>query len=192
MAKTARATGTDNRQKILDTAMGLIAEKGVDQTSLAMIARKSGLSKGTLYYYYASKNDLIFDITDRHMEWITEAILSTGRPKNGLKTWESLLYAYFDVLLSARDRSRLHLYLIREAVSGNQALKIRFQKTYAHWFSLIDDTSRQIQADAENIRVKSKFLVAVVEGFILQELLEVEKTDIRDMVNLALKLVDSG
>ena len=74
MARTARGTGEDNRRKILDAAMAMIGEKGVEKTSLAAISRAAGLSKGTVYYYYASKNELIFDIADLHMERITTAL----------------------------------------------------------------------------------------------------------------------
>ena len=39
MARTAKGTGEDNRQKILETAVDIIGEKGVDRTSLSSIAK---------------------------------------------------------------------------------------------------------------------------------------------------------
>jgi AcrR family transcriptional regulator len=51
MAKTTKGTREDNRRKIIETAMAMISEKGVDKTSLAQISKASGVSKGTLYYY---------------------------------------------------------------------------------------------------------------------------------------------
>jgi len=38
----------------------MIGKKGVGKISLAQISKVSGLSKGTLYYYYASKNRKLF------------------------------------------------------------------------------------------------------------------------------------
>jgi len=133
MAKTAKGSGLDNRQKIMDAAMNIIGEQGVDKITLAQIAKASGLSKGTLYYYYASKNDLIFDIADFHMDRISTELF-TMIENEASPSWESLLTAFFEILLTSEARSRLHLYLMREAVSGNTSLKERFQKPMPNGF----------------------------------------------------------
>lgn len=188
MARTAKGTGADNRKKILDAAMAMIGEKGVDKTSLAEIARASGLSKGTLYYYYASKNDLIFDIADQHMANLTTAVFAMIE-KNNATTMAELLFAFFSALLASEARSRLHLYLVREAVSGNQPLKKRFRTTYARWFDMVDEIYGKIGKPREDVAAKARFLVAVADGFILQTLLEADRPDIRDIVRLMLAVV---
>ncbi len=189
MAKTAKGTGEDNRRKILNVARAMIGEKGVDKTSLAKISKASGLSKGTLYYYYASKNELIFDIADQHMEELTTALFDMIDENQGL-TWEGLLTAFFTTILSSEARSRLHLYLVREAISGNEDLKVRFRGTYAQWFAMVDEAYDKMPGPREDVGAKSKFLVAVVDGFILQTLLEADKPDIPGIVRLMLKVVD--
>jgi AcrR family transcriptional regulator len=189
MAKTTKGSGEDNRRKIIETAMAVIGEQGVDKTSLAHIAKVSGLSKGTLYYYYASKADLIFDMADLHMEQITTALFSMIENNNVL-SWENMFTAFFETLLTSEARSRLHLYLIREAVSGNESLKNRFQQTYSQWFALVDDAYAKMPGSQTQIPAKSKFLVAVVDGFILQGLLETETTSVREIVDLMLKTID--
>ncbi|MCG8564189.1 MAG: TetR/AcrR family transcriptional regulator, partial [Desulfobacterales bacterium] len=160
MAKTTRGTKADNRKKILAAARTLIAKNGVEKTSLAMISRHSEISKGTLYYYYASKAELVFDITDRHMDKITRDILKTDAPapqstEPGLDIprFKALLEAYFKIILASRTRSRLHLYLIREAMAGNQELRKRFQATYAQWFTLIDQTQTRHLPPTPRIRL---------------------------------------
>jgi AcrR family transcriptional regulator len=190
MARTTKGSGADNRQKILETAMAMISEKGVDKTSLARISVASGLSKGTLYYYYASKNELIFDIADLHIKRITTALFSMIDENRAL-SWEGLLTAFFDTLLTSEARSRLHLYLIREAVSGNGSLKARFQQTYSQWFALVDEAYGKMPGLQTEIPAKSKFLVAVVDGFILQGLLETDPTPVKEIVDLILKIIDT-
>ena len=188
MAKTARGSGLDNRKKIIDAAIAIIGEKGVDKTSLARISKVSGLSKGTLYYYYASKNDLIFDIADLHMERITADLFSMIEKNRGL-SWEELLTAFFNILLTSHTRSRLHLYLVREAVSGNHTLKVRFRNTYLNWFDMVARAASEMPGPPIDLRAKSKFLVAVVDGFILQSLLEVDEVSINEIVRLMVKVI---
>jgi AcrR family transcriptional regulator len=168
--------------------MALISEKGVGKTSLSEISKAAGLSKGTLYHYYASKNELIFDIADLHMERITRALFSLIEDNKAL-SWEDLLTAFFDLLLTSRDRSRLHLYLVREAVSGNESLRDRFQQTYAQWFGLVDQAYEQMPRLKGEIPAKAKFLVAVVDGFIIQDLLNTNPTAVKEIVHLILKTI---
>jgi len=45
-------------QELLDAALGLFVERGFSATRLDDVGRRAGVSKGTLYLYYASKEDL--------------------------------------------------------------------------------------------------------------------------------------
>ena len=44
---------------ILDSALELFAEKGYHQTSISDITRKAGISKGLIYNYFESKDDVL-------------------------------------------------------------------------------------------------------------------------------------
>ncbi|AZR72697.1 hypothetical protein BBF96_04400 [Anoxybacter fermentans] len=46
------------RENILKAAMELFAEKGFHETSMAAIAKRAGLGKGTLYWHFSSKDEL--------------------------------------------------------------------------------------------------------------------------------------
>jgi AcrR family transcriptional regulator len=47
------------RQKIVESALKLFAERGFDQTTMRLIAEEAGVSVGNTYYYFTSKEDLI-------------------------------------------------------------------------------------------------------------------------------------
>jgi AcrR family transcriptional regulator len=46
------------RRQILDGAMHVFLDKGFDAASMSEIARAAGVSKGTLYVYFADKQTL--------------------------------------------------------------------------------------------------------------------------------------
>lgn len=50
----------DRRNQIIDVAIELFASKGLDVTTVDEIAQAAGISKGTIYLYFKSKDD-IFD-----------------------------------------------------------------------------------------------------------------------------------
>ena len=49
----------ERKQEIIETAMLLFEEKGVQKTSMSDIARKLNVAKGLIYYYFRSKDELI-------------------------------------------------------------------------------------------------------------------------------------
>lgn len=54
------------RTELADAALRLWAEKGFDATSVASIADAAGVSKGTFYVYFSSKQALLEDVLRRY------------------------------------------------------------------------------------------------------------------------------
>jgi len=54
------------RAELAEIALRLWAEKGFDSTSVATIAEAAGISKGTFYLYFASKQALLEDVLQRY------------------------------------------------------------------------------------------------------------------------------
>lgn len=57
-------TEEERRSEILYTANQLFIEKGYDNTSISDILNKIGIAKGTLYYYFQLKEDIMNAIID--------------------------------------------------------------------------------------------------------------------------------
>ena len=55
----------ERKKQIIDAAEEVFTQKGFDQARTDDIAEETGLSKGTLYLYFKSKEDLIAAILDR-------------------------------------------------------------------------------------------------------------------------------
>jgi AcrR family transcriptional regulator len=49
----------ERKQMIMDTALEVFAAHGYESTSISMISRKAGVSKGLMYNYFVSKEDLL-------------------------------------------------------------------------------------------------------------------------------------
>ncbi len=57
-----------NRRKILRTAAALFASKGFEGTSVRNIAEKSGISVPGMFYYFSSKEMILFEIMTSFMD----------------------------------------------------------------------------------------------------------------------------
>ena len=56
----------ERRKEILDAAEQLFAAKGYDKTSTNDILEKVGIARGTLYYHFKSKEDILDAVIDRN------------------------------------------------------------------------------------------------------------------------------
>lgn len=54
-------------QELLDAALALFVEKGFAATRADEVAQRAGVSKGTLYLYYPSKEDLLKAVIREHL-----------------------------------------------------------------------------------------------------------------------------
>ncbi len=162
------------KQQIIEAGTRLIVQKGIEKTSLADIAEEAAISKGSLYYYYASKNELIFDITEAHINQISQNLFGIIEQSQGKASWEELLKILFERILAADTRGRLHLYLVQQALNENEDLKERFRKKYQEWKSMITEGFAKLEPKITNQRVLSSLIIAVLDGFLIQSLLEVE------------------
>ena len=59
-------TGRDTRARILDTAWGLVRERGVGAVTVADIAAATGVSRQLLYVYFENRAGLLVAMARRH------------------------------------------------------------------------------------------------------------------------------
>lgn len=68
-ARTSRdASGPPVPQRLLSTATRLFAERGYDRTSVQEIVEHAGVTKGALYHYFGSKDDLLHAVYARVLQ----------------------------------------------------------------------------------------------------------------------------
>ena len=53
------------RDKILDALQQLLLEKSIQHISVSEIAREAGMGKGSIYYYFPSKDAIIDALVER-------------------------------------------------------------------------------------------------------------------------------
>lgn len=59
------------KAKITEHSIRLFEQKGFTETSIQDIVDSIGVTKGTFYYYFSSKEQLLMDI---HMDYITKLL----------------------------------------------------------------------------------------------------------------------
>ncbi len=181
------ADSAKTRERIISSAARLIIKKGAENTSLSDIARESGISKGTLYYYYPTKSELIFEITNRHMKRLSEDIIYwVGNMSEDLPP-EKILQAVYSLLTRASKRGRLHLYLIYDGIAGNDEARERVRKIYQDWKDTVKEGLGKIIKDNPNKDILSELILGCLDGIFIQASLGIKDIPIDGMTKHILR-----
>lgn len=95
----------ERRNQLIDTALELFAERGLDNTTIKDLSVKAGVAQGLIYHYFDSKEDLLRAVVERHnvLPQLADVFATAaGRPAR-------------DVLAAAMNRAL-------ELLAGNQAM----------------------------------------------------------------------
>lgn len=73
------------RQVVLDATIGLLAERGVEATTMDAVARAAGISRSTLYRHWPERLPLLVDAIDHVGERFSRAHAPEPAPGQGLE-----------------------------------------------------------------------------------------------------------
>lgn len=157
----------DNKQRIIEAATKLFIKQGAHETSLADIAKELNISKGTLYYYYSTKSDLIFDVTDIYMKRLSSKLLTWVKGHDSTSSPAEIISVVFKTMFKTTTRGKLHIYLIYEAISHNKLLKKRIQSAYAEWQKMLEEALEEILGDSKNPAIIAEIILTMITGGIV-------------------------
>lgn len=60
--------GYDKKSRIVTAATELFSSKGVRNTTIGQIAKTAGIGKGTIYYYYSDKTEILLECYMTHIK----------------------------------------------------------------------------------------------------------------------------
>ncbi len=109
-------------KEMLETAVRLIADKGVDAVSIAALARAMGINRTTVYYHFESREKLIEQVK----AWSSEQLASAFEPDK--PRLERMEHIYRFVL----ENPQLLKMWIDDALNDGD-----IRRLYPHWDQLV-------------------------------------------------------
>jgi AcrR family transcriptional regulator len=88
--------------RILDAALGLIAEHGVGGTSLQMIADTIGVTKAAVYHQFKTKEQIVIALTERELGGLEEALETAEAQDHPSRARELLMDRVIDMAIERR------------------------------------------------------------------------------------------
>jgi AcrR family transcriptional regulator len=134
------------RDRILVAAAARFAELGYSETSLRLIAGDVDMKAGSLYYHFASKDDLILSVLSRGIGLMMDAftsieevgVVNDGDETDGRARLGAHVVAHLRVLHGNFDFTSLHVNAFRTAPAAIRAAIVPERDEYeAKWTRLL-------------------------------------------------------
>ncbi|GAA2126288.1 TetR/AcrR family transcriptional regulator [Glycomyces algeriensis] len=126
------------RGRLEEAALELYSERGFEQTTVAQIAERAGLTERTYFRHFADKREVLFGFPGQLHAGITEAVASAPADASALGAVEAALTAMGAVLQERREKARKRQAVIDE----NPELQERELIKMATMAALLTETLR--------------------------------------------------
>lgn len=168
---------TEVKERIIQSAVKCFSKYGLDRTRMDDVAQKADLSKGTLYLYFKSKEDLFYVICENNLKVLKEQlshIFSTT--KEDLVSNAEQFYENFHKE-EKRESEKVFYEIIAESARNPKLQKILYTQRIKTFNVVREYLDRQIEKgffkkDTDTEAIASGF-VALYDGLIASEFLGV-------------------
>ena len=196
-----RADGELSRERILDAATEIAAERGYEGTSIALVSGKCGLPASSIYWHFKNKDDLIAAVIQRSFaDWLKAwQVPAEGAPRDRLV---GLAMQIAKALMDSPDFIRLGLMLALERRPVEPRARAMFLQARAQTYYDLAETMRGFMPELTEAQVHQlvTYAIAGADGlFIAKEiggdavdLLELFELHAQALYDTALRLISVG
>lgn len=186
----------ERKSQILNAAEGVFTKKGFDEARMDDIAEETGLSKGTLYNYFKSKEDLVIAILDRIF---MGAFQQFEAPENTEENATAAIWRFTE------EAIRDYLKMLRMLPIAYEFLALAFrnkvvQKALKQYFNVYMDAlvpliQRGIdigefrKVDAQEVAIAAG---AIFEGTVLLWVYDKDRINVEHHIRSSIKLLLEG
>jgi AcrR family transcriptional regulator len=185
------------REQIVEAAVAVITEKGLQNLSLSEIETKAGMSRGQLTYYFPTKEDILLAVFDRLVQLTYERIgTPSGQPcvEEGGWEWVEHLFRKLVARAPVNPEFACLQYTFLSQIAHREDFRERLAKLYEFWRTgmaegLSADMKMQPAARRVSPRALASLVQALLHGLSVQKAADPNAFDHEEVVELCLDVL---
>jgi AcrR family transcriptional regulator len=186
----------ERKDQIMNAAEGVFSQKGFNDARMDDIAEETGLSKGTLYLYFKSKEDLVIAILDRMFKEVFQGL--KARKNTESSATEAIWRFTEDAIRDYKKMMRMMpiAYEFLALVFRNKIVQKAFKQYFNHYMDVLIpiiqrgiDSGEFRQVEAEDIAIAAG---AIFEGTILLWVYDKSRVDVERHIRSSIDLLLKG
>jgi len=189
-----RADGELSRERILDAATEIAAERGYEGTSIALVSKKCGLPASSIYWHFKDKDDLIAAVIERSFaHWLTAwQFPAEGDAPDRMTAMAAQIAK---ALLDSPDFIRLGLMLALERRPEEPRARTMFLQARAQAYGQMIDVIRELTPDLTDAQAHqlATYAIAGADGLFIAKEIGGDSVDLIGLLELhALALYETA
>jgi len=166
-----KAVRAFNKERIMDAALRIFAESGLNGASIRAIAKACGYTPGAIYPYFESKEHLYAEILTGSLQRIDAILLQTEASDNDpQEKLEAVVLAVYDYYSSHIEEFQLSYYLFennkKKGLNNvlNAELNNRVERMLGHFHFAIESA---VEIDESEARMEALAVYGHLTGILL-------------------------
>ena len=200
--------GSIRREQVVEAAVAVIAEQGLQALSLWEIEKRAGMSRGQLTYYFPAKEDILLAVFDRLLLLMHQRVQAVHGAADLCRTaasaWERLQHFLNWVLLQPPSVPEFHAlqYTFLSQIGHREDFRRRLAQLYEEWRAhMAGDFAKDLAPNGEqqggeargprpvSPRTVASFVQALLHGLAMQRSADPDAYDRQEMLTLCLDLL---
>ena len=169
MARTAGSDGEKTQAAIREAAVGLIAHHGYEAVTMRQLASEVGVQPAALYRYFATKEDLLFDLRLAHMTALLES-WEQKRPAGHDATAQLAAFVHNHIRFHIERRHSTHVnnMELRSLSHDRLSTILRLRATYEKELrQILRDGAASGAFTVEDVTLTAMAIVQMITGVIV-------------------------
>jgi AcrR family transcriptional regulator len=189
--------GSIRREQIVEAAVAVITEQGLQNLSLSEIEKKARMSRGQLTYYFPTKEDILLAVFDRLVVLIHQGIgTPPGENCEALSAWDWIRHLFEKLLTEppvAPEFGCLQ-YTFLSQIGHRDDFRRRLANLYEQWrgnmaLGLAADMATRRTPRQAPPRAMATLVQAILHGLGMQRAADPEAYDSQEVLELCLDVL---
>jgi AcrR family transcriptional regulator len=166
------------RGRLEQAAMELYSERGFEQTTVAEIAQRAGLTERTFFRHYADKREVLFSGAGPMHELLLDAVAGAPERPDPIAAVARAIEAVGAQLQDRRDFARQR----QRIIAANPELQERELSKLASWAAALAEALRGRGVDATAARIAGEVAIAVFRIAFERWIDDANERDLPDLI----------
>jgi AcrR family transcriptional regulator len=199
MRNVRHALASLRREQIVEAAVAVITEQGIQNLSLSEIEQRAGMSRGQLTYYFKAKEDILLAVFDRLVTLMHQRVgTPAGEGGSEASGWDWIRHLLESLLTRppvGREFGCLQ-YTFLSQIGHREDFRQRLATLYDAWRSnmalgLGGDMACRQPAHSVSPRAMATLVQAILHGLAMQRAADPNAYDGEEMCRLCLDVLGS-
>jgi AcrR family transcriptional regulator len=163
------ARGAQTRARLVDAAKRVFEEQGFLDARISDIAELAGLSHGSFYHYFASKDEVFLEVVEAQEDRLSsDSVVDSGLldPSSGVSIRERARESVRRYLVDYREQARLMGVIEQVSRYHEQVRAVRFERQQLYLQRAEESTRRLQELGLANPQIDAAVAATALTGMV--------------------------